>query len=153
MLALGLLSSGCGRAPAARAASAPTRTPAPTARPVPTEIVVIPEGDQLARGEAVYAARCASCHGASLQGYLIGPRLDRQQLVHASGGTSSHPGTAATLYSTIAQEMPYADPGSLTSLEYYDVTAYVLTRNGMLPAATLLGPTTAAGIAVTLTSR
>jgi hypothetical protein len=87
------------------------------------------------------------------RGHYIGPALDRPILLQAGGGTAVRPGDAAILYATIAQEMPYDKPGSLSSLEDYDVTAYLLSRNGLLPAGTLAGPATAAGIAVSLPPR
>ena len=129
------------------------RTPVSTTWLVDETNVQIPVGDQVARGEAVYAQQCAGCHGANLEGHYIGPALDRPILLQAGGGTAVRPGDAAILYATIAREMPYDKPGSLSSLEDYDVTAYLLSRNGLLPAGTLAGPATAAGIAVSLPPR
>jgi mono/diheme cytochrome c family protein len=51
-----LLLAGCGTAPAP--------TPLPVALPAPPDLVA----EQVALGAAVYADRCAECHGANLEG-------------------------------------------------------------------------------------
>jgi PQQ-dependent dehydrogenase (methanol/ethanol family) len=84
---------------------------------------------QAARGATVYTQYCVACHGANLQGES-GPALSGQVLRAAYGG-----GTAAQLYDFISRQMPQNAPGSLKQWQYLDVTAYVLSRNG-LPAGT-----------------
>jgi mono/diheme cytochrome c family protein len=118
-LAVGVLGIGCQRAaPPPSPTLAATRTPQrPTPRPTATPLIEMPAGNQVARGEAVYAQQCASCHGDNLEGHYIGPALDRPVLLGAAGGTAVRPGNAARLYATIAQEMPYYKPGSLSSLD------------------------------------
>ena len=82
---------------------------------------------QASRGATVYTQYCTQCHGANLQGEsgtpLTGPTLSQ-----AYGA-----GTAAPLYDFISRQMPQNAPGSLSQQQYLDVTAYVLSRNG-LPA-------------------
>jgi alcohol dehydrogenase (cytochrome c) len=82
---------------------------------------------QASRGATVYAQYCVQCHGANLQGEsgtpLTGPTLSQ-----AYGR-----GTAAQLYDFISRQMPQNAPGTLSQQQYLDVTAYVLSRNG-LPA-------------------
>jgi alcohol dehydrogenase (cytochrome c) len=82
---------------------------------------------QASHGATVYTQYCTQCHGANLQGEsgtpLTGPTLSQ-----AYGG-----GTAAQLYDFISRQMPQNAPGSLSQQQYLDVTAYVLSRNG-LPA-------------------
>jgi alcohol dehydrogenase (cytochrome c) len=84
---------------------------------------------QATRGATVYTQYCVACHGANLQGES-GPALSGQVLRAAYGG-----GTAAQLYDFISRQMPQNAPGSLKQWQYLDVTAYVLSRNG-LPAGT-----------------
>ena len=84
---------------------------------------------QASRGATVYTQYCVACHGANLQGES-GPALSGQVLRAAYGG-----GTAAQLYDFISRQMPQNAPGSLKQWQYLDVTAYVLSRNG-LPAGT-----------------
>ncbi len=82
---------------------------------------------QTTSGATVYTQSCAQCHGANLQGGA-GPPLSGQTFSQAYGA-----GTAAPLYDFISRQMPQNAPGSLSQQQYLDVTAYVLSRNG-LPA-------------------
>jgi alcohol dehydrogenase (cytochrome c) len=82
---------------------------------------------QASRGGTVYTQYCVQCHGANLQGES-GPPLTGQVLRAAYGG-----GTAAQLYDFISRQMPQNAPGSLKQWQYLDVTAYVLSRNGIPP--------------------
>jgi alcohol dehydrogenase (cytochrome c) len=78
---------------------------------------------QVKRGEAVYAERCASCHGADLKGKSA---LD----LAGSGVISRWSGwTADDLYQHV-KIMPYGAPGSLAAQQYIDVTAFILDKNG-----------------------
>jgi alcohol dehydrogenase (cytochrome c) len=84
---------------------------------------------QGARGGVVYRQYCAECHGSNLQGES-GPELMGQTFRSSYGG-----GTAAPLYDFTSRQMPQNAPASLTSAQYLDVTAYILSRNG-IPAGT-----------------
>ena len=88
---------------------------------------------QASRGATVYTQYCVQCHGASLQGES-GPPLTGQVLRAAYGG-----GSAAQLYDFISRQMPQNAPGSLKQWQYLDVTAYVLSRNGISPGNNPLG--------------
>src|SRR5690606_20940651 len=74
------------------------------------------------RGQAVFAASCAGCHGAELQGGGA-PRLD--PLNEAWQGM-----TLAALYRFVSTNMPFNAPGSLVPQQYTDVISYVLAQNG-----------------------
>src|SRR3984893_5871532 len=87
---------------------------------------------QASRGATVYTQYCTQCHGANLQG-KSGPPLSGQVLRAAYGG-----GTAAQLYDFISRQMPLNKPGSLKQWEYLDVTAYILSRNGIAAGTTAL---------------
>src|ERR1700751_798578 len=78
-------------------------------------------------GAIVYRQKCSVCHGANLQGES-GTPLTGRTFSQAYGG-----GTAAQLYDFISRQMPLDAPGTLTQQQYLDVTAYILSRNG-LPA-------------------
>ena len=93
----------------------------------------------------MYAQSCAACHGPNLEGGL-GPRLDVVTFLEASGGDLANGSTAARLYTAISTELPYGAPGSLSPADYYDVTAFLLNRNGLLPPDTIVNPATAAAI-------
>jgi PQQ-dependent dehydrogenase (methanol/ethanol family) len=82
---------------------------------------------QATQGADVYTQHCAQCHGANLQGES-GTPLTGVTFSQAYGA-----GTAAQLYDFISRQMPQDAPGTLSQHQYLDVTAYILSRNG-LPA-------------------
>jgi mono/diheme cytochrome c family protein len=80
--------------------------------------VATPAGASSARGKALFAAQCAACHGAGGSGGQIGPSLrnerarkDRDAVIRAIEQPSS--------------PMPKLFPGTLTSQDVADLTAYV----------------------------
>lgn len=87
---------------------------------------------QALRGATVYTQSCMMCHGANLQGEA-GPALAGEPFRLAYGG-----GTAAPLYIFISHQMPQDKPGSLSQRQYLEVTAYVLSRNGIAAGNTPL---------------
>jgi len=102
----------------------------------------LPEGSGDApTGQALYAARCAHCHGAQGQEGpdppLVGGRgsLDGPRPLQTIGSYWSH---ATTVYDYIARAMPFTAPGSLTPNEVYALTAYLLAANGIIDEATVL---------------
>ena len=72
------------------------------------------------RGRAVFAARCARCHGQNGEGALAPP-------VWGPGSYSIGAGMARlrTAASFIRHNMPYDLPGTLTDQQAFDVAAYV----------------------------
>jgi mono/diheme cytochrome c family protein len=99
------------------------------------------------QGAAVYASTCASCHGANGEGkppaypqLIGGPKTtfdfaNNPQLPRTIGNYWPY---ATTLYDYIRRAMPLTAPGSLTAEQTYAVTAYLLNREGLVPAATAL---------------
>jgi cytochrome c len=90
----------------------------------------------VAEGEALFAERCAACHGERGQG----GQMDR--LVGGQGTlTSARPvrtiGSfwpyATTLYDYVNRAMPFNAPQTMTPDEVYAVTAYLLHANGIVP--------------------
>ena len=90
----------------------------------------------VSQGAAVYAAKCAKCHGIS------GTEGPMDRLVGGRGTlTTSSPlktvGSywpyATTLYDYIHRAMPFDAPQSLTAEEVYAVTAWLLHQNGIVP--------------------
>lgn len=68
----------------------------------------------------------------------IGPELSKDVIVtHRS---------ANLLYSYIRDTMPYEAGKSLKVQEYWDITAYILSRHRLLPSEIDLGPKTAEGL-------
>ena len=81
--------------------------------------------EQATRGAAVYAARCAACHGVSLNGTGEAPGL-------VGGEFVSHWDTLTVgdLFDRVRTTMPQNAPQTLTRDEYADVLAYMLKYNG-----------------------
>ena len=86
-----------------------------------------------ARGRALFAAKCASCHGARGEG-----SADFPALAGGHGTLASHEPVltvgsywpcATTVWDYIHRAMPYQSPGSLKPDEVYSITAYVLYMN------------------------
>jgi S-disulfanyl-L-cysteine oxidoreductase SoxD len=91
---------------------------------------------QVAQGQAIYARRCAKCHGAGGEGKM-GPSL-----IGAKHHLSGY-GTADVLLDYTRQVMPADRPGRMLEVEYWAVLAYILHENGLLPAGTILDGATA----------
>jgi len=79
---------------------------------------------QASRGEAVYAQRCASCHGPALQG-VQGPPLAGDLFVSR---WSSEP--LGALFAKIRNTMPPDRAGALTNEQTADVVAHLLQAGG-----------------------
>lgn len=98
------------------------------------------------QGEALYAANCASCHGANGEGkppypqLLGGPKgnfnFDSDYKIPKTIG--NYWPEATTLFDYIRRAMPLMTPGSLTPDQTYAVTAYLLNREGLFPAGQAL---------------
>lgn len=91
--------------------------------------------DQVAAGQDVYAAECASCHGEQGEGGT-GPVL-----IGGSRRIASY-GDTDRLYDYVSRTMPFDDAGSLSEEQYWEVIAYLLEANELLPADVVLGPDT-----------
>lgn len=95
-----------------------------------------------AAGAAVYAAKCAACHGPKGEGgpppnpRLVGPEprdfsfASNPAAVKTVGNYWPH---ATTLYDYIRRAMPQTAPGSLTADETYSVIAWILAENEIIP--------------------
>jgi len=81
---------------------------------------------QTQSGQAAYGAKCASCHGAELQGGEHAPPLRDERFWSEWAGSS-----ARSLYSRIISTMPPDDPGSLAERDVIDIVAHLASENGM----------------------
>lgn len=98
----------------------------------------LPQGQgSVADGKAIFARKCAGCHGAKGEGATapalaggIGTLTSRQP-VRTVGSYWPY---APPVFDYIRRAMPYDAPQSLSADETYAVTAYVLRLNGLVPA-------------------
>lgn len=113
------------------------------------DLTVLPDGTGLPpgsgtakEGAALFAARCAACHGDHGEGRrnfpaLAGGRgsLSTDEPVLTVGSYWPY---ATTVWDYIRRAMPYQNPGSLSTDEVYALTAYVLFVNGIVRQSDVL---------------
>lgn len=101
------------------------------------------------QGAAIFAAKCASCHGPRGEGKPM------DQLVGGAGTlrdkkpektVGSFWPYATTLFDYVRRAMPLNAPQSLSADEVYAVSAYVLFLNGIVPQDATLDADTLAKI-------
>ncbi len=101
-----------------------------------------------ARGAALFAQKCAMCHGPNGEGAgalypkLIGrdPRTGfpfGQNLKYVATIGNYWP-YATTLYDYVHRAMPFVAPGSLTPDETYSLVAFLLWRNDIIPETAVI---------------
>ncbi|MYA67352.1 MAG: PQQ-binding-like beta-propeller repeat protein [Gammaproteobacteria bacterium] len=81
---------------------------------------------QAEAGAASYAANCAACHGAELEGTILGPLLIGQSFIQRWGTQ-----TPALLLGNIQSNMPPGGAGNMTDEDYLNVVAHMLAMNGV----------------------
>lgn len=80
--------------------------------------------EQARRGQTVYGEECAKCHSENLAGGEASPPLvGADFLSHWNGKT------AGALYENIRKTMPSDDPGNLSTRQYADLVAYIMSAN------------------------
>lgn len=108
----------------------------------------LPAGGGTARaGAAIYAAKCALCHGQNGEGLGLFPKLIGREpgdsfsfgrdvkLVKTIGNYWPY---ATTLFDYIRRAMPYQAPGSLSNDEVYGLVAFLLARNEIISDTTVV---------------
>ncbi len=96
--------------------------------------------DQAAQGKALFADKCATCHGADLTGGEMAPPLVGAIFMGDWAGQS-----ADDLFTRIHTTMPANDPGSLSNVQTTQVLAYILQMN-QFPAGSAALPSDDAGL-------
>jgi cytochrome c553 len=97
----------------------------------------LPPGSGTAKqGAAIYAKKCAACHGPTGEGSQLAPHLlggkgtlTTLQPVRTIG---SYWPFATTIWDYINRAMPQGQGGSLSANEVYALTAFVLFRNSIV---------------------
>jgi mono/diheme cytochrome c family protein len=106
----------------------------------PAGVGLPPGRGTAAAGARVYAAQCASCHGARGEGMPPNPRLVGADPKDFSFGKDpkqvktigNYWPYSTTLYDYINRSMPLASPGVLKPDEVYSVVAWLLAENGVI---------------------
>jgi cytochrome c len=115
--------------------------------------VGLPAGHgSVAEGEKIFAETCSGCH---LEGGTKPFAAGLDVLVGGQGSLNtskplktigSYWPTATTLFDYIRRAMPFTAPQSLSNDQVYALTAYLLNRNGVLPADAVLDAASLAAV-------
>lgn len=82
--------------------------------------------NQAKTGSNLFAANCASCHGANLEGTTLGPLLSGRSFVQRWGVQ-----TPALLLGNIQANMPPGGNEGLSGADYLNIVAHILETNGV----------------------
>jgi S-disulfanyl-L-cysteine oxidoreductase SoxD len=82
--------------------------------------------EQVARGKKAYDSLCARCHGETLGGGEDAPALVDKVFFKSWAGKS-----VGELVEYNREEMPSDGPGKVTRKQSIDITAYLLSANGV----------------------
>jgi mono/diheme cytochrome c family protein len=108
-----------------------------------------PGSGSVETGATIFAAKCASCHGAKGEGIapaypaLIGRDPKGENFVFDTDWKitrtiGNYWPYATTVFDYVRRAMPQTAPGSLTNDEVYALTAYLLAANQVIPMNTTL---------------
>jgi cytochrome c len=104
----------------------------------------------VAQGAAIYAAKCAACHGAAGRNGPFGTLVGREPRAGFPFGRDpslsltigNYWPYATTLYDYTYRAMPWTLPGSLEPEEVYALVAYLLFLNEIVPEDAVLDAAT-----------
>lgn len=130
--------------------------PATPAEIAARDIDITPDGHGLppgrgtpAEGAAIYASKCAKCHGPTGKegpnDVLVGrePRdFSFSTDVKAARTIGNYWPYATTVFDYIRRAMPPDAPGSLTDAEVYALSAHLFHLNELVPASAVMDATT-----------
>ncbi len=80
---------------------------------------------QANEGATLYAARCAMCHGKTLEGTFETPALKGKFVANWARAP------LGDLFDYVSNAMPQSAPGSLSPADNAKIVAYLLRENGM----------------------
>lgn len=105
------------------------------------DLNVLPDGTGLppgsgtaAEGSAIYAVKCAWCHGLNGEGGTHHALIGGEPLENMGSSKTIYNfwPYATTIYDLIRRSMPYIQPRTLSNEEVYALTAYILALNGLI---------------------
>ncbi len=111
---------------------------------IPPDGAGLPPGrGSVSQGAAIYADKCAACHGKDLEGVKA---IGAPALIGGRGTLAGKPVKtvesywpyATTLFDYVKRAMPMNAPGSLSDGEIYSVAAYILARGHIVVDNTVL---------------
>ena len=82
----------------------------------------------IGKGEAIYADRCATCHGEDGQGVQIGDKTAGPLWGPRSWNDGAGAARVYTLAGMIRYSMPYLDPGNITDEDAQHVAAFINSK-------------------------
>lgn len=141
-----------GQTPPAESPVAETATSAEGATPKAAEGATFEA--QAAEGQKLYAAHCASCHGASGEGgdapRLVGVAQGALPLDPPKGAKHRKQQfrTAADVASFVVATMPPGEAGKLTEDQYWAILAFDLKANGVDLGSKRLDASTAPSVVI-----
>jgi len=100
------------------------------ARKTPTPEPLLFTKQQVVQGKTLYAAKCAICHGETLQGSSAGPLAGAAFAARWTSGWGDSQLTVDDLDFIIRTTMPKGSVGTMSPEEYTAVLTYLLQRNG-----------------------
>ncbi len=115
------------------------------------DVDVKPDGEGLpagrgtvAEGEIVFRTYCIACHGPTGTEGPNDPLVGTEPWAEWPGSSTvgGYWPYATTLYDYIVRAMPQLTPGILTADQTYAVIAYILNRNGIVPADAVMNAET-----------
>ena len=125
------------------------------------DIDIMPDGTGLppgrgtaVEGAAIYASKCAACHGKTGKegpnDVLVGrepregfPFSEKPELRHTIGNYWPY---ATTVFDYVRRAMPPTAPGSLTDDEVYALTAFLLHANELIASDLVMDRSTLPGV-------
>lgn len=106
------------------------------------DINVLPDGTNLppgsgkaADGQKVFAEKCAACHGEKGEGGLAARLIGGPPKATLDGGKgiANYYPYATTVFDFIRRSMPWNAPRTLSDQEVYELTAFILAGNKLIP--------------------
>ncbi|HEX4328423.1 MAG TPA: cytochrome c [Burkholderiales bacterium] len=106
----------------------------------------LPKGrGTVAAGAAIFAEKCAACHGAKGEGSVANKLAGGAGTLNTAGAlktVGSFWPYPTTLFDYIRRAMPHNAPQSLKADEVYSLTAFILNVNGVIDAKAEMNQTT-----------
>jgi cytochrome c len=105
------------------------------------DIHILPDGTGLpkgsgtsAQGAAIYAQKCAHCHGEQGKGGVNAALVGAPPIksIEATKTIANFWPYSTTVFDFIRRSMPWQQPRSLTDDEVYALTAYILAQNKLI---------------------